>query len=85
MATQDHDLHFQDPFFLEKTIISSEQDWDQEYFELHEFGSKDSYIFKVRRYNILLNIIIVNFYFLYNSLKCADSKMKSLIKIFVKP
>ena len=37
----------QDPFFLDKTIICSEQDWDQEYFEIHEFGSKDSYIFKV--------------------------------------
>ena len=41
------DLCFQDPFFLEKTIICCEQDWDQEYFEIHEFGTKDSYIFKV--------------------------------------
>lgn len=40
-------LLFQDPFFLEKTIICCDQDWEQEYFEIHEFGSKDSYIFKV--------------------------------------
>ena len=45
---QCHDLCcFQDPFFLEKTIICCDQDWEQEYFEIHEFGSKDSYIFKV--------------------------------------
>jgi len=41
-----------DPFFLGKTIICSEQDWDQEYFEIHEFGSKDSYIFKADEANM---------------------------------
>merc|ERR1711994_218918 len=41
-----------DPFFLDKTIICSEQDWDQEYFEIHEFGSKDSYIFKADEANM---------------------------------
>lgn len=35
-----------DPFFLEKAIICCEQDWEQEYFEIHEFGTKDSYVFK---------------------------------------
>jgi len=35
-----------DPFFLEKSIVCCEQDWDYEYFEIHEFGSKDSYVFK---------------------------------------
>ena len=48
LSDQCHDLCcFQDPFFLEKTIICCDQDWEQEYFEIHEFGSKDSYIFKV--------------------------------------
>ena len=42
-----NDFCFQDPFFLEKAIICCEQDWEQEYFEIHEFGTKDSYIFKV--------------------------------------
>ena len=32
---------------MDKTIICCEQDWEQEYFEIHEFGSRDSYIFKV--------------------------------------
>ena len=41
------DFSFQDPFFLEKAIICCEQDWEQEYFEIHEFGTKDSYVFKV--------------------------------------
>eukprot|EP00090_Calanus_glacialis_P035526 TRINITY_DN6063_c0_g1_i1.p1 TRINITY_DN6063_c0_g1~~TRINITY_DN6063_c0_g1_i1.p1 ORF type:complete len:1713 (-),score=279.68 TRINITY_DN6063_c0_g1_i1:339-4958(-) len=35
-----------DPFFLEKSIVCCEQDWEYEYFEIHEFGSKDSYVFK---------------------------------------
>ena len=40
-------LSFQEPFYLEKSIVCCEQDWDYEYFEIHEFGSKDSYVFKV--------------------------------------
>ena len=48
LSDQCHDLCcYQDPFFLEKTIICCDQDWEQEYFEIHEFGSKESYIFKV--------------------------------------
>ena len=50
------DFCFQDPFFLEKAIICCEQDWEQEYFEIHEFGTKDSYIFKVsstRLFNVV--------------------------------
>jgi len=35
-----------EPFYLEKSIVCCEQDWDYEYFEIHEFGSKDSYVFK---------------------------------------
>ena len=42
-----HVFLLQDPFFLEKTIICNDQDGENEYFEIHEFGSKDSYIFKV--------------------------------------
>ena len=38
----------QDPFFLDRAVICSEQDWDLDCFEIHEFGSKDSYVFKVR-------------------------------------
>ena len=49
-----HPLLVQDPFFLEKSIVCCEQDWDFEYFEIHEFGSKDSYVFKVLRFHILI-------------------------------
>lgn len=35
-----------DPFFLDKSLICCEQDWDSEYFEIQEFGNKDSFVFK---------------------------------------
>ena len=38
---------FQDPLFLDKSIICWEQDWE-DCFEVQEFGGKESFIFKVR-------------------------------------
>ena len=47
--------YFQEPFFLDRAVICCEQDGevaaaarDQlDYFEIQEFGNKDSYVFKV--------------------------------------
>ena len=45
---------FQEPFLLERSVICCEQDWggagrdwETDYFEIQEFGSKDCYVFKV--------------------------------------
>ena len=46
----------QEPFLLDRSVICCEQDWggagrdwETDYFEIQEFGSKDSYVFKVRQ------------------------------------
>lgn len=41
-----------DPFYLERSVICCEQDWDQDYFEIQEFGSKDSFVFKAEEHNM---------------------------------
>lgn len=73
-------LCFQDPFYLERTVICSDQDLDQEYFEIHEFGSKDSYIFKVIIF--IFKLIVSNFLSQTYSLFLADSKRKVPLKCF---
>ncbi len=48
-------LYLQDPLPLEKCIIYCEPEWD-DFFEIHEFVSKESFVFKVRaksKYRVL--------------------------------
>jgi hypothetical protein len=40
-------LPFQEPLYLDKCIVCSEVDWE-DYFEVQELISKDTFIFKVR-------------------------------------
>ncbi len=40
-------IHFQDPLPLEKCIIYCEPEWE-DFFEIHEFVSKESFVFKVK-------------------------------------
>ena len=48
-------MFLQEPFFLDRAVICSEQEGEMaaaardhlDYFEIQEFGSKDSYVFKV--------------------------------------
>ena len=60
-------------------MICSDQDLDQEYFEIHEFGSKDSYIFKVIIF--IFELIVSNFLSQTYSLFLADSKRKVSLKV----
>ena len=48
-------MFLQEPFFLDRAVICSEQEGEMaaaardhlDYFEIQEFGSKDSFVFKV--------------------------------------
>ena len=48
-------MSLQEPFFLDRAVICSEQEGEMaaaardhlDYFEIQEFGSKDSFVFKV--------------------------------------
>jgi hypothetical protein len=40
-------VSFQEPLYLDKCIVCSEVDWE-DYFEVQELISKDTFIFKVR-------------------------------------
>lgn len=40
------DRWFQEPMYLDRCVVCYENDWD-DYFELHEIATKDTYILKV--------------------------------------
>ena len=56
-------INSQEPFFLDRAVICCEQDGevaaaarDQlDYFEIQEFGNKDSYVFKVLPSKLVLS------------------------------
>lgn len=42
-----------EPLYLDRCVVCSEADWD-EYFEIQEISSKDTFIFKVNKQTFLI-------------------------------
>lgn len=47
-------ISFQEPLYLDKCIVCCETDLE-DYFEIQELSSKETFIFKVRLFNLISN------------------------------
>jgi len=69
--------------YLDRCVVCCESDWD-DYFELHEITTKDTYILKVSFWKFITHNVLYHVYFIRPALKsCASIPMYNKFATFL--